>query len=49
MPVLFKFYFYKAVASCELHQHYQHALDPVVSSRARQAFQIEDEPEAIRE
>jgi hypothetical protein len=39
----------KAVASYELDRHYQQALDLVVSGRARQAFQIEDEPEAIRE
>jgi uncharacterized protein (DUF1501 family) len=39
----------KAVASYELDRHYQQALDLVVSGTARQAFQIEDEPEAIRE
>lgn len=39
----------KAVASYELDRHYQQALDLVVSGRARQAFQIEDEPESMRE
>lgn len=39
----------KAVASYELDRHYQQALELVVSGRARQAFQIEDEPEAMRE
>ena len=39
----------KAVASYELDRHYQQALDLVVSGRARQAFQIEDEPETMRE
>jgi hypothetical protein len=39
----------KAVASYELDRHYQQALDLVVSGRARLAFQIEDEAEAIRD
>ena len=39
----------KAVASYELDRHYQQALDLVVSGRAREAFQLSDEPEVIRE
>ena len=35
----------KAVESLELDQHYQQALDLVVSGRARRAFDLEAEPE----
>jgi len=39
----------KAVESYELDRHYQQALDLVVSGKARDAFQLSDEPESTRE
>lgn len=39
----------KAVETYELDRHYQQALDLVVSGRARQAFQLSEEPETVRE
>ena len=39
----------KAVESYQLDEHYQNALDLVVSGRARNAFKLEEESEATRE
>ena len=39
----------KAVANYKLDEHYEKALDLVVSGRARQAFELDDEPEKMRE
>ena len=39
----------KAVADYKLDEHYEKALDLVVSGRARQAFELDDEPEKMRE
>jgi uncharacterized protein (DUF1501 family) len=39
----------KAVESYKLDEHYEKALDLVVSGRARKAFQLEEESEATRE
>lgn len=39
----------RAVEPLKLDQHYQQALDLVVSGRARQAFSLSEEPDAIRD
>ena len=39
----------KAVAEYKINEHYERALDLIISQRAREAFEIDREPEAIRD